>query len=74
MRGDIPMYDGNLKEEDLLDSIASMDTYFEGEEDGKVKGSYWQKKNSKGMHSYGGIIRRKTKGEEVSQRFSLGTR
>ena len=32
VRGDIPMYDGSLKEEELLDWIASMDAYFESEE------------------------------------------
>ena len=31
VRKDIPMYDGSLKEEELLDWIASMDAYFESE-------------------------------------------
>lgn len=32
VRKDIPMYDGSLKEEDLLDWIASMDAYFESDD------------------------------------------
>ena len=32
VRGDIPMYDGSLKEEEILEWIASMDDYFECEE------------------------------------------
>ena len=32
VRKDIPMYDGSLKEEELLDWIASMDAYFESED------------------------------------------
>ena len=32
VRKDIPMYDRSLKEEELLDWIASMDAYFESED------------------------------------------
>lgn len=32
VRVDLPMYDGNLNEQELLDWITAMDTYFESED------------------------------------------